>query len=89
MKPKRTKLEIIRDLLDLLQKNRKARITHLIYKGNLSNNSIKPYLEELLKNRLIEEFVEDEQKYFRITKKGNDFLIEYNKIKVFSESFGL
>jgi len=89
MKTKRTKLEIIRDLLDTLQKNRKVKITHLIYKANLSNNSIKPYLEELLRNGLMEQFFEDEQRLFKITSKGNEFLMEYSKINVFSESFGL
>ena len=89
MKSKRTKLEIIKDLLDVLQKNKRVKITHLIYKGNLSNNSIKPYLEELLKNSLVEEFFEDEQRFFRITSRGNEFLMEFNKIKIFSESFGL
>ena len=89
MKSKRTKLEIIKDLLDVLQKNKRVKITHLIYKGNLSNNSIKPYLEELLKNSLVEEFFEDEQRFFRITPRGNEFLMEFNKIKIFSESFGL
>jgi predicted transcriptional regulator len=89
MKSKRTKLEIIKDLLYVLQKNKRVKITHLIYKGNLSNNSIKPYLEELLKNNLVEEFFEDEQRFFRITSRGNEFLMEFNKIKIFSESFGL
>ena len=89
MKAKRTKLEIIRDLLDTLQKNRKVKITHLIYKANLSNNSIKPYIEDLLKNSLIEQFFDCEQRFFRITPKGNEFLMEFNKIKVFSDSFGL
>jgi len=89
MKTKRTKLEIIRDILDTLQKNRKVKITHLIYKSNLSNNSIKPYIDDLLKNGLMEQFFEDEQRLFRITLKGNEFLMEFSKIKVFSESFGL
>lgn len=89
MKAKRTKLEIIRDLLDTLQKNRKVKITHLIYKANLSNNSIKPYIEDLIKNGLIEQFFEDEQRYYKITNKGNEFLMEFSKIKVFSDSFGL
>ena len=55
MVKKRTKLEVIRDILDILKKHKHVKITHLIYKANLSNNSIKPYLEELLKNNLIEE----------------------------------
>ena len=38
---------------------------------------------------MIEEVVEDEKRVFKITKKGNEFLEEFNKIKIFSESFGL
>lgn len=86
---KRNKLEVIRDILDVLQKNRQVKITHLIYKANLSNNSIKPYIENLLKNKMMEEFTLKEQKLFRITQKGNEFLDEFNKIKIFSESYGL
>jgi len=86
---KRTRLEVIRDILEILRENRQARITHLIYKSNLSNNSIKPYLNDLLENNMIEKLVEKEKKLFRITEKGNEFLEEFNKIKIFSESFGL
>ncbi len=86
---KRTKLEVIRDILEILQRNRQVKITHLIYKANLSNNSIKPYIEYLFKNQFIEEFKEGDKRYFKITQKGNEFLFEFKKIKIFSESFGL
>ena len=86
---KRTRLEVIRDILNILRENKQSKITHLIYKSNLSNNSIKPYLNDLLGNKMIEEAVEDEKRVFKITKKGNEFLEEFNKIKIFSESFGL
>lgn len=89
MKQKRTRLEVIRDILDLLQKNKQVKITHLIYKANLSNNSIKPYIDDLLKNSLIENEVVEGKRVFRITQKGNEFLQEFNKIKIFSESYGL
>ncbi len=89
MNKKRTKLEVIRDLLKVLQGGRNVKITHLIYKANLSNNSIKPYIENLLKNHMIEEVLEEEKKYYRISEKGIEFLREFEKIKVFSESFGL
>ncbi|MDP2925626.1 MAG: winged helix-turn-helix domain-containing protein [Nanoarchaeota archaeon] len=89
MKQKRTRLEVIRDILDILQKNKQVKITHLIYKANLSNNSIKPYLGELLKKSLLEEIIIDEKRLFKITTKGNEFLQEFNKIKIFSESYGL
>lgn len=86
---KRTRLEVLKDLLEVLQKNKQVKITHLIYKANLSNNSIKPYLEYLLKNSLIEQIIVNEKRMFKINLKGNEFLQEFNKIKVFSESYGL
>lgn len=89
MAKKRTKLEVIKDLLEVLKKGKQAKITHLIYKANLSNNSIKPYLEELLANKLMEANEQEGKKYFTITKKGEDFLQDYNKIKILSESYGI
>ncbi len=86
---KRTRLEVIRDLLDVLQKNKQVKITHLIYRANLSNNSIKPYIEYLLKNSLAEQTIIDEKRMFKITLKGNQFIQEFNKMKIFSESYGL
>jgi len=68
---------------------RQAKITHLIYKSNLSNNSIKPYLKDLLNNNMIEESVASGKRLFKIKEKGNEFLEEFSKIKIFSESFGL
>jgi len=86
---KRNRLEVIRDILEILQKNRQVKITHLIYKANLSNNSIKPYMEYLLKNGFMQEVSDRDKKFFKITPKGNEFLIEFSKMKIFSESFGL
>jgi len=73
MAKKRTKLEIIKDLLEVLKKGKHAKITHLIYKANLSNNSIKPYLEELINNKLMEAKEEQGKKFFVITKKVKIF----------------
>jgi len=89
MNRKRIKLEVIRDILEVLNSNSNVKKTHIIYKANLSNNSAKLYLGELLKNNFLEEFLNNGKKYFRITPKGNEFLREFNKMKVFSESFGL
>jgi len=89
MNKKRNKLEMIRDMLLIIQKARKIRITPLIYKANLSSNSIKPYINDLLSKGLIEETLIDKTKYFVITLKGNEFIQEFNKIKIFAESYGL
>ena len=89
MNKKRNKLEMIRDMLLIVQKARKIRITPLIYKANLSSNSIKPYINDLLKKGLMQETIIEEIKYFIITPKGNEFLQEFSKIKIFAESYGL
>ena len=89
MVKKRTKLEVIRDLLMVLRNEHRVKITHLIYKSNLSSGSIKSYIDELMKNNLIEEINNSGKKYYQITQKGNKFLEDFNKIMVFSESYGL
>lgn len=90
MAKKRTRLEVTRDLLEVLKRNRKVKITHLVYKSNLSNNSIKPYLKNLIENNMIELSHDgDGRKLFRITSRGIEFLQEFDKIKILSESYGL
>jgi predicted transcriptional regulator len=86
---KRTRLEVIRDLLQILRLRKNVRITPLIYKSNLSNNSIKPYIEELIEKDLITKTQEGKDVFFNITKRGFEFLEEFNKIKIFSEAYGL
>ena len=89
MNKKRTRLEVVRDLLKILTEHKEVKITHLIYKSNLSNNSIKPYIEDLIKNNLIENSIINERRLFKITQKGREFLEDFNRMKVFSESYGL
>ena len=86
---KRTKLEIVKDILEVLKENRNVRITHIIYKANLSNNSIKSYISGLIENQLIKESNEKGKRYFVITEKGYEFLKEFGRMKIFSESYGL
>ena len=89
MTKKRTKLEVTKDLLEILGKGRKVKKTHLIYKANLSNNSIKPYLDGIIKNGLIVEVKENGKNIFMISEKGVAFLEEFNKIKIFTDAYGL
>ena len=89
MTQKRTKLEVTKDLLEILAKGKKVKKTHLIYKANLSNNSIKPYLDSLLKNELIKQIYGEGRNFFVITEKGISFLEEFSKIKIFSDAYGL
>ncbi len=90
MNRKRTKFEVLRDILKVLSGSGDGiKITHLICKSNLSNNSIKPHLKELIDKEFIHEVIRDGKKYFKIGKRGHEFLKEFNKIKIFSEAYGL
>ena len=89
MAKRRNKLEVTRDILEVLKKNKKVGITNLIYRANLSTGSIKPHLEELIKNRLIKKDSEGGRTFFSICKKGLEFLEEFEKMRIFSEAYGL
>ena len=89
MAKKRTRIEIVKDVLDVLVKNKNVKVTHLIYKANLSNNSLKEILKDLLENQLVEPIINKDKTTYKITKKGIEFLEEYNKMKIFSDAYGL
>lgn len=90
MNKKRSKLEIIRDILEVI-KNKSGRIkpTHILYKSNLSYVMMEEYLNELkLKEFIIEKEV-GRSKTYLITDKGINYLEQYRLISNFTESFGL
>ena len=87
---RRGKLEIINDMLNSI-KNKGGQIkpTHLLYKSNLSHSKMKVYLAELIEKDMVEEQMKKDKKVFGITDKGYEFLLEFERIKEFSDSFGL
>ncbi len=87
---KRTKLEVIKDLLSVLKEHGNVKITHLIYKSNLSYIIIKEYIKDLTDKGMIKlNTDENEKSFYCITPKGMQFLREFEKIKIFSEAYGL
>ena len=87
---RRGKLEIIADILSSIQnKEGKIKPTHLLYKSNLSHAKLKEYLDILLKKGMIEEKLVKGRKMFFMKDQGHKFLLEFERIKEFSDSFGL
>jgi len=87
---RRGKLEIIADILRSIQnKEGKIKPTHLLYKSNLSHAKLKEYVDILLEKRMIEEQVVKGKKMFLMKNQGHKFLLEFERIKDFSDSFGL
>ena len=87
---RRGKLEIIADILRSIQ-NKKGNIkpTHLLYKSNLSHAKLKEYVDILMKKGMIEEQFVKGRKMFIMKDQGHKFLLEFERIKEFSDSFGL
>ena len=87
---RRGKLEIIADILRSIQnKEGKIKPTHLLYRSNLSHAKLKEYIEILLKKGMIEEKLVKGKKMFFMKDQGHKFLLEFERIKEFSDSFGL
>ena len=90
MKEKRGRLEIIYDILAAIQKkNGRIKPTHLLYKSNLSYQRMNVYVEELMKKGMITKDFDENNKFFLLTDNGYRFLVEFKKIKEFTDSFGL
>lgn len=90
MNKKRNRLEIIRDILEVIR-NKSGRIkpTHILYKSNLSHAMMEEYLKELHEKELIKEQKTSTSRTYFITEKGLKYLNQYALISDFTSSFGL
>ena len=83
-------MEIISDMLAMIQlKNGGIKPTHLMYKANLSHTQMKSYLDELVSQGLVAKIDGKHGKMIVITKKGQDFFLQYARMKDFEKTFGL
>ncbi|HLC54243.1 MAG TPA: winged helix-turn-helix domain-containing protein [Candidatus Nanoarchaeia archaeon] len=90
MARKRTRLEIIRDMLQVIKdRNGKIKPTHILYKSNLSHEMMSSYLDELIGKGFIVEHKSAIGKRYSVTERGMEFLGKYHEIVEFTEGFGL
>lgn len=90
MNKKRNRLEIIRDILNVIRnRNGKIKPTHILYKSNLSHDMMETYLKELLAKQFIICKESKEGKTYGITERGIEYLSRYGIISEFTQSFGL
>jgi len=85
---KRTKPEIIRDILKLIQDNHNIKPTPLLRRSGLSSSRFKEYYLELLEKEFIKE-VSVKSKYVTLTEKGTRYLEKYQTIINFIDEFEL
>ena len=86
---KRNKLEIIRDILQIVKQNHKIKPTPLLRQSNISSSNFKQYYSELLEKEFIKENKEKNGKFISLTEKGERFLEKYKAIINFIDEFEL
>jgi predicted transcriptional regulator len=84
---KRGFLEIISEILSSLSTEKLIK-THISFKCKLDSRAVAKYLKILLNNDLIRKSGE-EPIVFMITKKGNEFLMQYKKLMNLIEVFDI
>lgn len=90
MNKKRNRLEIIRDILEVIRnKSGKIKPTHILYKSNLSHAMMEEYLTELKQKEFIKEQKTAVSRTYIITEKGLKYLSQYSLVSEFASSFGL
>ncbi|MEM3942447.1 MAG: DUF4364 family protein [Thermofilaceae archaeon] len=85
---RRTKLRILADILRVLESG-EANITKLMMEANLSYARLMRYLDELAEKELVVRKEDGREVKYRITKRGREFLREYERILRIAEAFGV
>jgi predicted transcriptional regulator len=87
---KRERLEIIKDILEIVRDNHAIRMTPLLRKSNLSSQRFVEYFQELIqKGFLIESHNKDDKKIYSLSEKGFRYLEKYRTIIGFIDEFEL
>ncbi len=90
MTKKRNRLEIIKDILEVIKnKSGKIKPTHILYKSNLSHQMMEEYLSELITKKFISSSFLSKGRTYSITDKGLEYLNKYRLISEFTQAFGL
>ena len=87
---KRNKLEIMRDILQIIQDHKHIRPTPLLRQSNISSSRFKNYFSEMIDKKFVKKTRGNKnEKLIVLTNKGNKFLEKYQAIVYFIEEFEL
>lgn len=90
MQGKRTKIDIIEDMLvSIINKGGTIKPMHLMYKSNLSHGQMHIYLDELVSKEFVKKVDRNQREYISITDKGCGFVQKLKEMKEFEKAFGL
>jgi len=84
----RSQMRIYVDIMRVIQReDNHAKPTRILYGANLSHDRLVKYLEELRTLGVIEEVVEDDR-FYKLTQKGIEFMNQFRAIERFAAAFG-
>ena len=76
---KRTTLTVRLDILEIANEELGVGITRIVYAGNLNFEMVKPHIKSLKELGLLEEEIEEENRRFKATAKGQGVLEYFKK----------
>jgi predicted transcriptional regulator len=85
----RSKGRIFADILRAVADNGPVKVTHVLYKANLSHDRLVKYLDQLEDSGLIVKEQDGDRVGYTITPKGTMFISEFRKMEEFADAFGL
>jgi predicted transcriptional regulator len=85
----RSQMRIYVDVMRVIQReDNRAKPTRILYGANLSHDRLIKYLEELKTLGVIEEVANEDDRFYRLTQKGIEFLNQFRAIERFAGAFG-
>ena len=72
----RSRLQIVKCILSVIDENEKSRKTQIMYKAYLSYSLLNKYLNDVINTGLV---VYDNENFYKLTSKGQRFLLRFSK----------
>ena len=85
----RSQMKIYVDIMRVIQQEENhAKPTRILYGANLSHDRLLKHLDELKTLGVIEEVVESNDRFYKLTQKGIDFMNQFRAVERFASAFG-
>ena len=85
----RSQMRIYVDIMRVVQREENhAKPTRILYGANLSHDRLVKHLSELKTLGVIEEVPNGDDRFYKLTQKGIEFLNQYRSVERFATAFG-
>lgn len=85
----RSQMRIYVDIMRVIQREENhAKPTRILYGANLSHDRLVKHLDELITLEVIEELPNGDDRFYKLTQKGIEFLHQFRSVERFATAFG-